>query len=157
MKNPSDERPVTKVVLTAKKFIVVLGILCLVGGFILCVNEGVLVGLGAILTGVCLFLIGGFIAGYATNFYLNMSLFFAFALLYPEFELMLFFVIPVKIKYLAFADLVLFLISILVLPWSYKIAAVVSLCNVAIFFWDDFIGEIKRLVRNHEMKKRFKR
>lgn len=65
MKNPSDERPVTKVVLTAKKFIVVLGILCLVGGFILCVNDGVLVGLGVILTGVCLFLIGGFIAGFA--------------------------------------------------------------------------------------------
>ena len=44
----------------------------------------------------------GFITGYATNYYLNMSLFLAFALLYPEFELRLFFAIPVKIKYLAF-------------------------------------------------------
>ena len=109
------------------------------------------------LCGIIGTIIGGFIAGYATNFYLNMSLFFAFALLYPEFELMLFFVIPIKIKYLAFVDLVLFVVSILVLPWPYKIAAVVSMCNVAIFFWDDFIREIKRIAHNHEMKKRFKR
>ena len=102
-------------------------------------------------------IIGGFITGYASNFYLNMSLFFAFALLYPEFELMLFFVIPVKIKYLAFADLLLYIYSIFVLPVSYKIAAIVSLVNVAIFFWDDFVGEIKRLKRNHELRSRFKR
>ena len=109
------------------------------------------------IAGVLGTIIGGFIAGYATNFYLNMSLFFAFALLYPEFELMLFFVIPVKIKYLAFADLLLYLYSIFVLPLPYKIAAIVSLANVALFFWDDFIGEIKRMKRNHEIRSRFKR
>ena len=109
------------------------------------------------LCGIVGTIIGGFIVGYATNFYLNMSLFFAFALLYPEFELRLFFVIPVKIKYLAFADLLIYIYSILVLPLSYKIAALVSLCNVALFFWDDFVSEINRFRRNREMKKRFKR
>lgn len=109
------------------------------------------------LCGIVGTVVGGFICGYATNFYLNMSLFFAFALLYPEFELRLFFVIPIKIKYLAFADLLLYIYSILVLPWSYKAAAIVSLCNVALFFREDIVSEIKRLRRNHEMKKRFKR
>lgn len=109
------------------------------------------------LCGIVGTVIGGFIVGYATNFYLNMSLFFAFALLYPEFELMLFFVIPIKIKYLAFADLIIYIYSILVLPLGYKIAALVSLCNVALFFWDDFVSEVNRFRRNREMKKRFKR
>ena len=65
MKNPSDERPVTKVVLTAKKFVVFLGILCLVGGFILCVTEDIAAGIGVILSGVGCFLVGGLIAGFA--------------------------------------------------------------------------------------------
>ena len=65
MRNPSDERPVTKVVLTAKKFVVFLGILCLVGGFILCVTEDIAAGIGVILSGVGCFLVGGLIAGFA--------------------------------------------------------------------------------------------
>jgi len=32
--------------------------------------------------------------------YLNMSLFFAFAYIYPNFEILVFFVLPVKMKYL---------------------------------------------------------
>ncbi len=43
-------------------------------------------------------IISGLITGYATNTYLNLSLFLAFAMLYPNFQLMLFFIIPVKIK-----------------------------------------------------------
>ena len=65
MRNPSDERPVTKVVLTAKKFVVFLGILCLFGGFILCVTEDIAAGIGVILSGVGCFLVGGLIAGFA--------------------------------------------------------------------------------------------
>lgn len=65
MRNPSDERPVTKVVLTAKKFVVFLGILCLVGGFILCVTEDIAAGIGVILSGIGCFLVGGLIAGFA--------------------------------------------------------------------------------------------
>ncbi len=48
--------------------------------------------------------IAGFITGSATNYYLNMSLFFAFAALYPNFQVLLFFFIPIKIKWLAYVD-----------------------------------------------------
>lgn len=99
----------------------------------------------------------GFITGYATNYYLNMSLFLAFALLYPEFELRLFFAIPVKIKYLAFVDLVLFVIDLITLPWAYKAAIIVSLANVMLFFGGNLISEIKRIKRNRDIKKRFRR
>ena len=54
------------------------------------------------LTGMIGTTIAAFITGYgATSLYLNLSLFLAFAKIYPDFELLLFFVIPVKVKYLA--------------------------------------------------------
>lgn len=44
--------------------------------------------------------------------YLNMSLFFAFATLWPEQRVLLFFFIPVKIKWLAWLDAALFALSV---------------------------------------------
>ena len=99
----------------------------------------------------------GFITGFATNYYLNMSLFLAFAALYPEFELRLFFAIPVKIKYFAFVDLVLFALDLIYNPWYYRAAIIIALANVLLFFWKDVWSEFKRIKRNREIKKRFKR
>lgn len=102
-------------------------------------------------------IIAGFIMGYATNYYLNMSLFFAFALLYPEFEVTLFFILPVKVKYLAFADLVLFAYFFVITSWPYRVAIVVALINVALFFYGDLAYHVRRAKQNHDLKKRFKR
>lgn len=79
--------------------------------------------------------------------YLNLSLFFAFASIYPDMEFLLFFVIPLKVKYLALLDGVFFVYTILqaFLPsygggpagFIYKanaIAAVVSILNFVIFY-----------------------
>lgn len=80
--------------------------------------------------------------------YLNMSLFFAFAALYPDVQFLVFFVIPVKVKYLALIDALYFIYPIIqaFLPTYggnalignfYKAAAlesVVSLLNFLIFF-----------------------
>ncbi|MCP1101636.1 hypothetical protein M2454_001529 [Aequitasia blattaphilus] len=79
--------------------------------------------------------------------YLNLSLFLAFAMLYPDTELLLFFVIPVKIKWLALVDGLFFLYAILqaFLPAYggayngiyYKanaLAAFISLLNFLLFF-----------------------
>ena len=80
--------------------------------------------------------------------YLNLSLFFAFAALYPNMEFLLFFVIPVKVKWLAWLDAALFAYTILkaflpaygggVLGMYYKadaLAAFVSILNFLIFFF----------------------
>lgn len=45
--------------------------------------------------------------------YLNLSLFFAFATLWPEQRVLLFFIIPVKMKWLAWVDAAFFLVSII--------------------------------------------
>ncbi len=46
------------------------------------------------------------------TWYLNLSLFFAFAALYPDIQLLLFFVIPIKIKWLAMLDGLYFVYAI---------------------------------------------
>lgn len=47
-----------------------------------------------------------------TTYYLNMSLFFAFATIYPDMQLYLFFVLPIKIKWLAILDGAYFIFTI---------------------------------------------
>ena len=83
--------------------------------------------------------IGHLITGYGvgTNAYLYMSLFLAFAALYPDEQFMLFFVIPVKAKWLAALDLVYFLIARISGPTQFRCAAIASLVNVALFFGED--------------------
>jgi hypothetical protein len=93
--------------------------------------------------GVIFSIIGGFIIGYTTIEYINLSLFLAFAILYPNFQLMVFLVIPVKIKYLAILDLVFLGISFLFGGFGEKIAILISLFNIAIFFFDDYFPKIQ--------------
>ncbi len=93
-------------------------------------------------------LIAGFITGYATNSYLNMSLFLAFALYYPNFQLYLFFFIPIKIKWLAWLDFVFLAIAFVLDGWGGRLAIIFSLINVILFFWRDMIAECKRLGMN---------
>lgn len=72
-----------------------------------------------------------------SNGYLYNSLFLAFAYIFPDFELRLFFVIPVKIKWLAILSWIVTGISFLLAPVPGKIQIVVSLLNFVIFFGQD--------------------
>ena len=47
-----------------------------------------------------------------TSYYINMSMFFAFAALWPEQRVLLMFIIPIKIKWLAYIDAAMFLYDI---------------------------------------------
>lgn len=85
-------------------------------------------------SGVLFTIVGGMILGATTNIYLNMSIFFAFALINPNFELRLFFFIPVKIKYLAMLNAGFYVLMIILSPWAEKVAIIVSLLNVLLFF-----------------------
>ena len=55
-------------------------------------------GLGVLCAILC-----GFITGYTDNYFLNMSVLLAFATLYPEMEVNLFYVLPVKMKWIGLA------------------------------------------------------
>lgn len=74
--------------------------------------------------------------GYAvsTN-YINLSIFLAFAVCYPEMQLMLYFIIPVKIKWLAVLYAVMMVLSFVSSSWTGRIMIVMSLMNFLVFFF----------------------
>ena len=64
------------------------------------------------LFGVVLNILMGFVVGVATMSYVNLSMFFAFATLFPDMQVLLFFIIPVKVKWLAWVDAAFFAFTI---------------------------------------------
>jgi hypothetical protein len=58
------------------------------------------------------------LSGDISAHYLNLSMFLAFATLYPETEVLLFFIIPIKVKWLAFLDAIYFLLIIFRYPFT---------------------------------------
>lgn len=105
--------------------------------------------LGAVLSGL--------ITGYATNAYLNLSLFLAFAILYPDFTLYLFFFIPIKMKWLA----VLYAISLVLLfifeGWWGRVALLTSLLNIVLFFGGNAVRAWKRYRRRKKWQREARR
>ena len=108
------------------------------------------------LVGMIATIIGGFIIGVADNTYLNLSLFFAFAVLYPDYQLMLFFFIPIKVKWLALVDLIFFIYSLIMMPMYYKVAIIASLLNFILFFFEDFGKFIKNQIHYIKHRKKYK-
>ena len=104
------------------------------------------------LTGIIGALISGLITGYATNDYLNMSLFLAFALFYPNFQLYIFFLIPIKIKWLAWIDVFFIAVEFIFGGWGDRLAIIFSLINVIIFFRRDMVAECRRIGMNIKYK-----
>lgn len=90
-----------------------------------------------------------------TAVYLNLSLFLAFAKLYPDFEVLIFFVLPVKMKILAFIYWFYLANTLLFNPLPAKIAAIVSLLNYFLFFGRDIVRNTKRSYRVLDNRKRF--
>lgn len=86
---------------------------------------------GAIATILCGFLVPEMAI---PNTYLNLSLFLAFATIYPDYEILLFFIIPVKIKYLALFSGLMILYTIVTAPLLFKIVAALSIGNYLLFF-----------------------
>lgn len=70
--------------------------------------------------------------------YVYRTMFFAFAMLYPNMQMMLMFIIPIKIKYLAWIYAAIFAYSVVNSItsglWPLAIAMVVAVANVIVFF-----------------------
>ncbi len=83
--------------------------------------------------------LAGFICGSTTALFLNTSLFLAFARINPDYEFLLFFVLPVKVKYLAWIDWGFLIFTILFGIIAMKIIAAASIINYALFFGTDIV------------------
>jgi hypothetical protein len=107
--------------------------------------------------GVILSMAGGFISGYADITYLNLSMFLAFAILFPNERLLILFFIPVKIKYIAIVDIIGLAFIFIISGWSGKLAILMSLLNLVLFFWDDFYPKIRDKWRYRKIRSQWKR
>lgn len=67
--------------------------------------------------------------------YINMSIFLAFAMMYPDMELLLMFIIPIKMKWMAAVYGVLTAYSFIKSGWGGKVSIFMSLLNFIIFFF----------------------
>lgn len=71
---------------------------------------------------------------YLTTEFLNYSLFFAFAATFPDLEFLLFFVIPIKAKWLAMFNGIYFIYEFIMGNMATRITIIMSLINFFVFF-----------------------
>ncbi|BDF71542.1 hypothetical protein CE91St41_12310 [Oscillospiraceae bacterium] len=109
---------------------------------------------GVLLTILSGVISGLFGAGYVSMTAVNQSLFLAFATLYPNAQIRLYFILPLKAKWLAIFYVVMMAWNVLSTFFKYPLALVpyvlllilppilASLVNYALFFWSDLAGAI---------------
>ena len=100
--------------------------------------------------------IAAMFTGFGTNTFLNYSLFFAFAILFPNLEILLLF-IPVKVKYLAYINAAFFLYYFVIGTWTIRAAILASLINVFLFFGPDYIRGIRIRMQTRKTRQQFKK
>ena len=90
-----------------------------------------------------------------SNTMLNASLFFAFARFYPEEVIYVFFVLPVKVKWLAWVSAALLILGFATSPNSYRVALIASLANFFIFFGPELVRAARNRQQTATRRRRF--
>ena len=71
---------------------------------------------------------------YFNTGYINTAIFLAFALCYPDMQILLYFIIPIKMKWMAAVYAALTIYEFIMGGWSSRVAIVASLLNFILFF-----------------------
>jgi hypothetical protein len=80
---------------------------------------------------------------HSSNGFLQGSVFLAFAFLNPDFLLYILFILPVKIKYLALIQWIVYAYNLIFGDWITRLLVLASVCNYLLFFWSDIKDRIK--------------
>jgi hypothetical protein len=95
-------------------------------------------------------IIAGLFAPVVGNAWLNQSLFLAYATAFPDVQFLLFFIIPVKVKWLGILDAIILLVSLVMGDLGTRIAIALSFGNYVLFFagyWLDWYKQRNVRVR----------
>ena len=86
-------------------------------------------------------LIGGVNLAISGTYYINLSMFLAFACLFPDTPVLLFFIVPIKMKWLAIADVVLIGYDVITYAvhgtWYGVVQPIIALLNFAVFIYPE--------------------
>ena len=100
-------------------------------------------------SGVILTILYGFLIYFITGSnvrldsqYIYLSMFFSFAALFPDMQVLFMFLIPIKMKYLAIVDAVFFALAVITNPFPVNLLPVVAVLNFFIFCGGDLLGRI---------------
>lgn len=102
-------------------------------------------------SGIILTVLYGFIIYFTTGInigvtaeYVYLSMFFSFAALFPDMQVLLFFIIPVKMKWLALVDAAFFVLSVVTSSFPVNLLPVVAILNFFIFCGGDLLRAVPR-------------
>ena len=103
-----------------------------------------------LISGVLLTAVYGFIIYFitkqsiaVTTYFLYLSMFFSFATLFPDVQVLFMFIIPIKVKWLAYLDAAFFLLSMLTQSFPFNLLPLVAVLNYLVFFGDDLFSSLR--------------
>ena len=94
----------------------------------------------------------GFPDAVASNVMYLQSVFLAFAFLFPEFQFLLFFILPVKVRWLALIAWIIYGFSLLFGGWMTRLMVLAAISNFLLFFWRDIIDRVSHGRRRMAMQ-----
>ncbi|KRQ86407.1 hypothetical protein ABG79_01788 [Caloramator mitchellensis] len=110
------------------------------------------------LIGVLATIIGSMITNIdATGNYINTSMFLAFAYLFPDVEILMFFFFPVKVKYLGYLEWAYIIYTVLFLPFPLKALSILSVVNFLVFFGRDLILNTNLRRKSFSRRRKFQK
>lgn len=109
------------------------------------------------LCGMLGIVLAALISGYGTPTDLNLTLFLAYAAIYPNNEVLLFFIIPIKVKYLAYVDWVLLAVRFIMGPGYVRVSIVFSLLNFLLFFGPGIVKQMKDNKKYAAQRRQFRK
>lgn len=77
-----------------------------------------------------------------STYYISMSIFLAFAATYPNMQVYLYGIIPLKVKWLGYLDGILLLVQLVQSGWAIRVVIICSLLNFIVFFFSS--GSMRR-------------
>lgn len=93
----------------------------------------------------------------ATGTLINLSLFLAFAREFPDMELLIFFIIPVKVKYLGYINWAIIIFNLVMTPGiGGKLLVLAPVANFIIFFGKDIINGGASRTKSYSRKQKYK-
>jgi membrane associated rhomboid family serine protease len=87
-----------------------------------------------------------------TNSYLMASVLLAFAQLYPDYTIQLYFVLPVKVKYIAMLTWIIYAGALLDGTWATRAQVAAAIANFVLFFHSEIRGGMKSTARKMKVR-----
>ncbi len=102
-------------------------------------------------SGILLTLLYGFLIYFITGIriqlnaeYVYLSMFFSFAAMFPDMQVLLFFLIPIKMKWLALVDAAFFILSVITTRFPVNLLPIVAVLNFFVFCGGELLRAVPR-------------